>query len=98
MNPGMAVMPLASILLALLPLAAGGFPAATEVIFPARTMIDPRSITAPLAPMIRALVIVRSCPGRDAIAPNVRHAIIEKVCFIDSSCVFLNDDAESMIY
>ena len=42
MNPGMAVMPLASMVL---PLAADGAPGATETIFPARTTIDPRSIT-----------------------------------------------------
>src|SRR5207253_2616162 len=58
MNPGIAVMPLASIVR---PLAADGAPAVTDTIFPPRTTIDPRSITVPLATMIRALVIVRSC-------------------------------------
>src|SRR6185369_16589253 len=76
MNPGIAVMPLASMVR---PLVADGAPAATETIFPARTTIDPRSIAVPLAVMIRALVIVRSCAESDAIAPSVRHVSIVKV-------------------
>ena len=37
---------------------------------PARTTIDPRSITVPLAPMMRALVIVRSCAESGADRPQ----------------------------
>ena len=77
MKPGMAVMPFASMVL---PAAAEGAPACTETIFPARTTIDPRSIAAPLAIMMRALVMVRSCAESDASAPNVRPASIVKVC------------------
>src|SRR3989442_10638301 len=80
MNPGMAVMPLASMVR---PLAALGPPGAIETIFPARTTIDPRSITEPLGPMILALAIVRSCAESDVSAPNARQVSIVKVyCFI----------------
>jgi hypothetical protein len=44
-------MPLASMIW---PLAADVAPGATETIFPARTTIEARSITVPLATMIRA--------------------------------------------
>jgi hypothetical protein len=75
MNPGMTVMPFASILF---PLGADGAPACTETIFPARTTIDPRSITVRLATRlastIRALVIVTSCAESDATAPNIMQA------------------------
>src|SRR5438874_11796484 len=76
MNPGMAVMPFASIVR---PLAAEGAPAAAETIFPARTTIDPRSMTPPLGPIMRALVIVRSCADKDANAATSRQAALISV-------------------
>ena len=69
MKPGMALMPRASIVW---PLAADGAPAAAETILPARTTIEPRSITVPLPTTIRAFVIVRSCAASGATALNVR--------------------------
>ena len=59
-------------------------PSATETIFPARTTIDPRSITdllaTRLASTIRALVMVRSCAKSDPRAPSVRPASSVEVC------------------
>src|SRR5580704_3407657 len=69
MNPGMAVIPLASMVL---PLAAEGAPGAAETIFPARTTIDPRSITEALGPMMRTLVMVRSWAERAAMVAHAR--------------------------
>ena len=81
MNPGITVMPLASMVL---PAAAEGAPACTETIFPARTTIDPRSITVLLATLlastIRALVMVMSCAESDPSAPRARQASSVEVC------------------
>src|SRR5690348_9176602 len=64
-------MPLASMLR---PAAADGAPACTEAILPPRTTMDPRSITAALGPMMRTLVMVRSCAASGAVAPTIRQA------------------------
>jgi hypothetical protein len=57
MNPGIADMPFASIVI---PLAVAGAPGVTDAILPPRTTIDPRSMTVPLPTTIRAFVIVTS--------------------------------------
>src|SRR5215213_6512585 len=58
MNPGIAVMPVASIVRS-----PGGapVPAATDSISPLRTTIVPRSMTVPVLTTMRALVIATSC-------------------------------------
>src|SRR5262245_11928530 len=73
----MAVMPLASMVR---PLALEGEPGATETIFPARTTIDPRSITVAFGPMMRALVIVTSCAESGANAASIRQMSSVKLC------------------
>src|SRR5262245_5140727 len=75
MNPGMAVMPLASIVIPL----AEGPPDATETIFPVFTTMDPRSITVPFATTMRAFVIVTSCAESGAIAPSIKQTSIIKM-------------------
>src|SRR5262245_20639465 len=74
MNPGIALMPLASITV---PVEGEGCPAVTDAIFPARTTIEPRSITVALGPMMRTLVMVRSWAF--AVTPIVRTARIEQI-------------------
>src|SRR5688500_14804933 len=66
MKPGIAVMPLASIVV---PPLVDGAPATTDTIRPPLTTIEPRSMTVASGPMMRALVIVRSCAA--AGAPSV---------------------------
>ena len=86
MKPGIAVMPFASITL---PLVADGAPAATDTIFPPRTTIDPRSITAALGPMMRALVMVTSCACAGVSAANVKHASVVASSPIDGRVVIV---------
>ena len=74
MNPGMALMPRASIVRSP---CVGAAPALTEAIFPPRTMMVPDWITWPLPTITRALVMATSCAiaGRGAIAAaTARHA------------------------
>ena len=42
-------------------------------------VVDPRSIALPLAPIMRAFVIVRSCAPSDASVPKVTQASINEV-------------------
>jgi hypothetical protein len=58
MNPGMTLMPFASMVLSPWVFAA---PADTETIFPARTITVPEPITVPFPTITRALVIATSC-------------------------------------
>ena len=58
MKPGIALMPLASIVRRP---CVGAAPAVTDTIFPPLTMMVPESITWPEPTMIRALVIATSC-------------------------------------
>ena len=58
MKPGIALMPLASMVRSP---CVGAAPAVTETILPPRTMMVPDSITWPLPTMIRALVMATSC-------------------------------------
>ncbi len=73
MNPGIALIPLASITLAP---EGDGCPAVTDTIFPARTTIDPRSMTEALGPMMRTLVIVRSWAAAVVAASSVTHSVV----------------------
>ena len=50
--------------------------------FRARTTIDPRSITVPLATMMRALVIVRSCAATRAAAETARISSAARCVFM----------------
>ena len=69
MNPGMALMPLASMTC---PAVAAGAPDDTDAIFPPRTTIDPRSITVPFPTMMRTLVRVRSWAASGAAVTRAR--------------------------
>src|SRR5687768_3374481 len=74
MKPGMALMPLASIVRRP---CVGTAPAPTETILPPRTMIVPDSITWPLPTITRALVMATSCAVASVGAINpvpARHA------------------------
>ena len=62
------------------PAACGGRSSgAIETIFPARTTIEPRSITVQFAPIIRAFVIVTSCAKRGESAAKAKQVNIVKV-------------------
>jgi hypothetical protein len=58
MKPAIADIPFASITV---PLDDAGAPAVTDTILPARTTIEPRSMTVPLPTTMWAFVMVRSC-------------------------------------
>ena len=79
MKPGIALMPLASMMRSP---CVGAAPAVTETILPPRTMIVPESITWPLPTMIRALVIATSCA--DAMAGRIMKTAMarESILFI----------------
>src|SRR5688572_23696269 len=73
-------MPPASIIV---PAGVVGAPEATETMLPARTTIEPRSITEPFAAMMRAFVIVRSCAEREALtAKTSQNSVIRMRRFI----------------
>src|SRR5579863_5163930 len=65
MNPGITLMPFASMVFIPWAFAA---PAAAETILPPRMTTEPELITWPLPTIIRALVIARSCATRGAAA------------------------------
>src|SRR6185436_4909446 len=76
MKPGMADMPLASIVC---PLVAAGRPADADTILPSRTTIEPRSMTEASGPMMRTLVIVRFCADAGIAARSAERKTAEAV-------------------
>src|SRR5687768_15948261 len=82
MKPGMALMPLASMVRSP---CVGAAPAVTETILPPRTMMAPDSITWPEPTITRTLVIAMSCavPALGTIKTAHRHAGM-RILFIDA--------------
>ncbi len=82
MNPGIALMPLASMVRRP---CVGAAPAVTDTIFPPLTMMVPDSITWPEPTMIRALVIAMSCADATRGASNTittRHTAMSSLFIV----------------